>query len=246
MSNSEKKIFITGGSRGIGKACILLASELGYSIGFSYNSSEKEALEIKDLVSKKTDCHVFKADFSLPETPKILSEQIRNEMGDIDFLVNNAGVDLWGTFQDVSDDDFNRMINVDFRSVYFLTALLSRSMINKGFGSIVNISSVWGETGSSCEVLYSAVKSAVIGFTKSLAKELAPSGIRVNSISPGVVDTDMMKRFTDEERKEIADEIPLGRFADPSEIAETVMFLLSDSASYITGQDIAVNGGMYC
>lgn len=241
-----KKVFITGGSRGIGRACALAFAKRGYQVGFCYFSSESDAKSLQNEINLLSQAQPFRYDLSDIKGMKNLAEQIHNEMGNIDVLINNAGISSYGLIQDVEESEFDRLMNINFKSMFFLTQALIPSMIAEKSGNIINISSIWGQAGASCEVLYSASKGAVISFTKALAKELAPSGIRVNCICPGVVDTDMMKCFSAEEREEIACEIPLGRFSEPEEIAKTALFLASADSAFITGQIIGVNGGQFC
>jgi len=237
-----KNVFITGGTRGIGRAIAICFAEKGYHVGVSYCSSQKSAADLRD----NNGISIFQADFSKAGEVEQLSRDIATDFGAVDILINNAGVSSYGLFQDVSSEEFERVFQINFKSAYFLTKALIGDMIRKKSGAILNISSVWGQTGASCEVLYSSTKAAMIGFTKSLAKELAPSGITVNCIAPGVVDTDMMSRFSGEEKREILEEIPTGRCVETNEIAELALFLCSEKCKAITGQVIAVNGGMYC
>lgn len=241
-----KKVFITGGSRGIGRACALAFAKRGFEVGFCYFSSEEEAKSLENQIALISKAYAFRCDLSDSEAPKNLAEEIYSKMGSIDVLINNAGVSSYSLIQDVDENEFDRIMNVNFKSMFFLTQALISPMIARGSGNIINISSIWGQTGASCEVLYSASKGAVISFSKALAKELAPSGIRVNCICPGVVDTDMMNRFSESEREEIAYEIPLGRFSEPEEVAKTALFLASGDSGFITGQVIGVNGGQFC
>jgi 3-oxoacyl-[acyl-carrier protein] reductase len=169
---------------------------------------------------------------------------IKSRFGSVDILINNAGIAESQLFSDVSENDFDRMVDVHLKGAFNCTQAVLDHMIDKKSGRIINISSIWGIAGASCEVVYSMVKAGLIGFTKALAKELAPSGINVNALAPGVVDTDMMSGFTPEEKNEIANDIPLGRFASPQEIAKVALFLAESGGDYITGQVISPNGGM--
>jgi 3-oxoacyl-[acyl-carrier protein] reductase len=163
----------------------------------------------------------------------------------IDLLVLNSGISFYGLVTDMSDDDIDQMINLHITSPFRLTQKLIPSMISKREGNIIVISSIWGITGASCEVLYSMVKGGQNSFVKSLAKELAPSQIRVNAIAPGAIETRMLSKFSKEELKELEEDIPLGRLGHPDEIADVVSFLASKNSSYITGQVLSVNGGWY-
>ncbi len=237
-----KSVFITGGARGIGRALAIRFAKNGYRVGISFCSSRKNA----DELSLNYGITTIKADLSLPNGGEILAGEILSRFGDVDVLINNAGVASYGLFQDVTEAEYDRVFTANFKSTYFLTKGLIGGMLHKKSGAIINISSIWGQTGAACEVLYSSSKAAIIGFTKALSKELAPSGITVNCIAPGVVDTDMMAKFSSEEKNAMKEEIPLGSFTEPDEIAEIALMLCSDRTRSITGQVIAVNGGMYC
>ncbi|MBQ4109484.1 MAG: SDR family oxidoreductase [Clostridia bacterium] len=231
-----KTVLVTGAAKGIGKEIAVKFAKNGYNVFVSYNTSAVKALE---LAEKYDNITVIKADV----TKKNELENLINQVGNVDILVNNAGISEIKLFTDVTDEDFEKMMNVNFKSAFCLSQMVLPYMINKKNGRIINISSIWGICGASCEVLYSASKAALIGMTKALAKELAPSGITVNAVAPGVVKTDMMNCFSEEEIKDIEYDIPMGRMGTPEEIAETVFFLASENASYITGQVISPNGG---
>lgn len=236
-----KTVLITGGSRGIGSACARLFSEKGYNVAINWLSSEKEALTLEKELKNAA---AFRADVSDRSQVDRMISQIKSRFGSVDVLINNAGIAQSKLFSDITDHDFDRMVAVHLKGAFNCTQAVLDDMIDKKSGKIINISSIWGVTGASCEVHYSMVKAGIIGFTKALAKELAPSGITVNVVSPGVVDTDMMNCFTPEEKKEIEAEIPLGRFASPEEIALSALFLAEKGGDYITGQVISPNGGM--
>lgn len=236
-----KTVLITGGSRGIGSACARLFSENGYNVAINWHSSEKEALSLKKEL-KNTDA--FRADVSDRSQVDRMISQIKSTFGSVDILINNAGIAQSKLFSDISCEDFDRMISVHLKGAFNCTQAVLDDMIDKKSGKIINISSIWGIVGASCEVHYSMVKAGIIGFTKALAKELAPSGIMVNALAPGVVDTDMMNDFTTEEKNEIVTDIPLGRFATPEEIALYALFLSEKGGDYITGQVISPNGGI--
>lgn len=231
-----KTVLVTGAAKGIGKEIAVKFAKNGYNVFVSYNTSYNKAVE---LAEKYDNITVIKAD----ATQKNELINLINQVGNVDILVNNAGISEIKLFTDVTDEDFEKMMNVNFKSAFCLSQMVLPYMINKKNGRIINISSIWGICGASCEVLYSASKAALIGMTKALAKELAPSGITVNAVAPGVIKTDMMKCFSEEEIKDIEYDIPLGRMGTPEEIAETVFFLASENASYITGQVISPNGG---
>jgi len=241
-----KKVFITGGATGIGHALAIAFAKSGYAVGFSYCHSETKAEELARSLSEICPCYCFRADLSRQEEINRLAKAISETMGEVDVLIHNAALSTFGLLQDITESEYEHVFSVNIKAPVFLTKALLPAMIRRGSGSIINISSVWGQTGASCEVLYSSSKAALIGFTKALAKELAPSRISVNAIAPGVVDTKMMDRFTQEEKKDLALEIPSGRFATPEEIASAALFLAKEENRYLTGQVIGINGGMYC
>lgn len=231
-----KKAFVTGGSGGIGSAVCRELARAGYFVIVGYSSSAEKA----EMLAAEIDGKAVKVDLS--DSASIISAA--EKIGEIDLLVNNAGVSEIDLFTAVSLENRLRIMNVNLIGAMELTRLLLPSMINKKSGCIINISSMWGEIGASCEVDYSSSKAGLIGFTKALAKEVAPSGIRVNCVSPGFVMTEMNNRFSAEDLELIREEIPLGIFGEPRHIADTVAFLASERAEYITGQIIGVNGGM--
>lgn len=231
-----KKAFVTGGSGGIGSAVCRELARAGYFVIVGYSSSAEKA----EMLAAEIDGKAVKVDLS--DSASIISAA--EKIGEIDLLVNNAGVSEIDLFTAVSLENRLRIMNVNLIGAMELTRLLLPSMINKKSGCIINISSMWGEVGASCEVDYSSSKAGLIGFTKALAKEVAPSGIRVNCVSPGFIMTEMNNRFSAEDLELIREEIPLGIFGEPRHIADTVAFLASERAEYITGQIIGVNGGM--
>lgn len=241
-----KSAFVSGGTRGIGRSVALELAKCGYEVGFCYQNSTKEAKLLLEEINRYTKGYAYCTDLSDYKEVTELSKRILHDMPNLSVLVNNAGVSMWGLFQDITEEEFDRIFSVNFRSAFFLTKALVLPMIQNQKGRVVNISSVWGQTGASCEVLYSASKSAIIGFTKALAKELAPSGVTVNCVAPGVVDTDMMVGFSSDAIRALKEEIPIGRFAEPDEIAALVRHLVDEKAGFITGQVIGINGGMYC
>ncbi len=212
----------------------------GWTVGFSYCHSERSALELQK--AGKGKCFAFRCDLAETKEVERLAKDVSETLGIPDVLVNNAGTSAYGLFQDLSAADLMDLFQINFLSMYVLAGKLAPGMISRKSGRMINLASVWGEVGASCEVAYSASKAAVIGFTKALAKELAPSGISVNAVSPGVVDTDMMGRFSNQEKEEISKEIPFGRFTTPDEVASTILYLAQDAPSTLTGQIIGVNG----
>lgn len=231
-----KKAVVTGGSGGIGSAVCKELSEQGYFVYVGYSSSADKA----ELISREIHGEAIKIDISDVESISTAAEYI----GFADLLVNNSGISEIDLFTSISPEKCRQIMNVNLIGAMELTRKLLTSMINRKSGCIINIGSMWGEVGASCEVDYSASKAGLIGFTKALAKEVAPSGIRVNCISPGFIMTEMNSRFSAEDLDLIREEIPLGIFGEPRHIADAVAFLASAKAEYITGQVIGVNGGM--
>ena len=231
-----KKAVVTGGSGGIGSAVCKELSEQGYFVYVGYSSSADKA----ELISREIHGEAIKIDVSDVESISTAAEYI----GFADLLVNNSGISEIDLFTSISPEKCRQIMNVNLIGAMELTRKLLPSMINRKSGCIINIGSMWGEVGASCEVDYSASKAGLIGFTKALAKEVAPSGIRVNCISPGFIMTEMNSRFSAEDLDLIREEIPLGIFGEPRHIADAVAFLTSAKAEYITGQVIGVNGGM--
>jgi 3-oxoacyl-[acyl-carrier protein] reductase len=242
-----KTVIVTGGSRGIGKAIVYAFANAGYNVILNYNQSEQSAKNIvEDLKECKGVVEMFKADVSRREEVDAMIEYVTSEFGGIDVLVNNAGISHVGLFDEITEEEFRRVMDVNLMGVFNVTqAALKSCMLGKKDGAIINISSIWGISGASCEVAYSASKAGVIGLTKGLAKELAPSNITVNAIAPGAIATDMIyKEYSEEEINNIEKEIPMGRLGTPIEIANLALYLASDNARYITGQIISPNGGM--
>lgn len=237
-----KTVIVTGGSRGIGAAIVKELAKNGYNVVLNYNKSEEEAIKIqKQLKNENINIEIFKADVSKRKEVKELMKFTLEKYKNIDILINNAGIDQIKPFMDITENDWNIMMQVNLNSVFYCTQEALENMIHNKKGCIINISSIWGSTGASCEVHYSASKAAIDGMTKALAKELGPSNIRVNSIAPGLVNTEMNKELDTEELEEIKKEIPLGRIAEPEEIVNSIKWLIEDE--YISGQIISVNGG---
>ncbi len=232
---------ITGASRGIGAAAARRLSQAGYTVLVHYNQNRTAAEETAVLCSGAA--YPVQADLGDTAAIDRMTAEILAQYGCPDLLVNNAGIALSGLYQDISDADAMRLFSVDLLGAMHLTKKLLPAMISRHSGVIVNVASVWGEVGAACEVHYSAAKAGIIGFTKALAKEVGPSGIRVNCISPGVIDTDMNRCHSAETMAELAEETPLGRIGTPDDAAAAIAFLASDAAQFITGQILPVNGG---
>lgn len=242
-----KTVIVTGGSRGIGKAIVYAFANAGYNVILNYNQSEQSAKNIvEDLKECKGVVEMFKADVSRREDVDAMIEYVNKEFGGIDVVVNNAGISHIGLFDEISEEEFRRVMDVNLMGVFNVTqSALKECMLSKKNGAIINISSIWGISGASCEVAYSASKAGVIGLTKGLAKELAPSNITVNAIAPGAIATDMIyKDYSEQEIQSIEKDIPMGRLGTPIEVANLALYLASDNARYITGQVISPNGGM--
>lgn len=233
-------VLITGGSRGIGAATVRLFASKGWNTVFIYKSSHKNAYTL----ASETGAHPFDGNVAVSADIEAAFEYATEHFGGVDVLVNNAGIALPGMIQDVTEEDFDEVFGVNVKSQFLCIQRALPYMIRQKKGSIVNVSSMWGEAGGSCEALYSASKAAVIGLTKALAKELGPSGIRVNCVAPGVIDTDMNGHLSAEDMAALADDTPLCRIGSPEEVAEAIYFLASGSASFITGQVLGISGGM--
>lgn len=235
-----KNVLITGASRGIGKAICAEFAKNGYRVFLNYNKSEEEAMRVSD----ETGAVLVKADISKTDEVNKMAEFIRNNYGKIDVLVNNAGISQIKLFTDITESDWDNIFDVNIKGMFLVTKAFVGDMISEKKGKIINISSMWGITGGSCEVHYSASKAAVIGFTKALAKELGPSNINVNCVAPGVIDTEMNSHLSDEDLKALKEETPLEKIGRAEDVAKTVFFLASDNSDFITGQVINVDGGI--
>ena len=237
----SKTVFITGSSRGIGKRAAELFYENGYNVVINYNSSEKEALELSQKLSGSI---ALCGDVSNEKDAKEMIEKAVAHFGKIDVLINNAGISLTKLVTDTSLSEWEKIFGVNVTGTFLMSKYASEHMIKNHCGKIINVSSIWGVSGASCESCYSASKGAVISFTKALAKELGPSGITVNAITPGLIDTEMNKNITEEEREAFREETPLGKIGNPEDVAKLLLFLASDGADFITGQIIGCDGGV--
>lgn len=238
----NKTVIVTGGSRGIGAAIVNLLAKEGYNVVLNYNKSEEIAKNIKKELTDRGYCvEIFKADVSSREEVQQLVNFSLNKFGKIDVLINNAGISQTKLFTDITDEDWNNMIKTNLNSVFYMTQEVAKDMIKNKSGCIINISSIWGTIGASCETHYSVTKAGIDAMTKSLAKELGPSNIRINSIAPGIIDTDMNKYLTQQEKEQIEKEIPLEKIGKTQDIAKCIKWLIEDN--YTTGQIIQINGG---
>ncbi len=240
-----KVALITGASRGIGRAIALRLAKDGYTVAMNYCQNERAALRAAEVLSAfGKDGMLCRADVADERAVRDMVKAVEDRLGAIDLLVNNAGIAEQALFTDLTAAQWKRMMDVHVNGAFYTSSAVLPSMIRRKSGCIVNIASMWGQTGASCEVHYSTAKAALIGMTKALAKEVGPSGIRVNCVSPGAIETDMMAGFSEDDKAALADETPLGRLGKPEEIAAAVAFLASEEAAFITGQVLAPNGGL--
>ena len=238
----NKIIIVTGASRGIGKEIAKELAKKEYTVIANYNKSEKQATELKEELEKENiKIDIFKADVSKRNEAQELVEYTINKYGKIDVLINNAGISQIKEFTQITDEDWNNMINTNLNSVFYMTQESCKNMIHNKKGCIINISSIWGVVGASCEVHYSVSKAGIDAMTKSLAKEMGPSNIRVNSIAPGIINTEMNRNLSEEEINDIKEEIPLEKIGKAQDIEKCVEWLIEDE--YTTGQIISINGG---
>lgn len=240
-------VLITGASRGIGAECARTFAKNGYNVAINYFRSEKNALNLKAEINDGGGvAEIFKADVSDEKQVEEMISAVVKRFGKVNVLVANAGVSKSGVFSDMTQSDFDKIFDTNVRGVFNVVKGVLPHMYERESGSIVTISSIWGQTGGSCEVLYSMSKAAIIGMTKALAKEVAPMHIRVNSVSPGAIDTDMLSCLTDEEKEDFIMQTPLNRLGKPKDVADAVLFLADDDkSSFITGHVLSVNGGYF-
>jgi 3-oxoacyl-[acyl-carrier protein] reductase len=244
--NQDKIAIVTGASRGIGRAVAIVLAEAGCSVVINYNKSRDEAEALlQELASKTLKAAIEQADVSDMSQAKRMAERVIAKYGRIDLLVNNAGLTKDGFLVLMSENDWNDVISANLTGVFNCCKVVSSHMLSQRKGCIINISSLSGITGLPGQANYAAAKGGVISFTKALAKELAPFGIRVNAIAPGVIETDMVGALAEKTKSNFLDLIPLKRFGKPEEVASVVRFLASEDASYITGETICVTGGLY-
>ena len=228
-------VLITGGSRGIGRACVERFAQQGHTVTFLYRSDDAAAKG----VAERTNAMAKKCDVSDPSAVKTAVEEI----GSIDVLINNAGISSFCLFDSITDEEWRRMIDTNLSGAFYVSREVSKSMIKNKHGRIINVGSMWGKVGAACEVHYSAAKAGLRGMTLALAKELGPSGITVNCIEPGVIDTEMNAHLSESDIASLCEDTPLGRIGRADEVASLALFLASDEASFITGQLIGIDGG---
>ena len=241
MEFLKKTVLITGGARGIGKYIALAFQREGYNVCITYNKSMADAMDLK-----QRGFDTYKVDVTNEREIIECVNEVVSKYGRIDCLVNNAGISEIRLFTSITEERFKHMLDTNLTGAFSMSKnVIMKSMLHNKNGSIINISSIWGKSGGSCEVHYSASKAGLIGMTKALAKEMGPSNIRVNAVAPGVIKTDMLNNLTDEDIENLKEQIPLGRIGTPEDVASVVLFLASDAAKYITGDVITVDGGMY-
>lgn len=235
-----KNVLITGGSRGIGKAMVQAFAERGYNVAFTYKSSADAAKKL----SSETGALAIMADSAVEEDIISATSSVAKTFGEIDILINNAGISSFSLLQDLSLAEWNNCLATNLTSAFLYSREVIPYMLRSHKGRIINISSMWGLVGASCEVHYSAAKAGLIGFTKALAKELGPSGITVNAIAPGVIETDMNAHLSPDDLRELSDDTPMGRIGKADEIAKAALYLAGEDSSFITGDVLNISGGL--
>lgn len=239
----KKNVLITGSSRGIGRSCALAFAKKGWHVFINSRHSLEQLEEVhKEILELGGTCTMLPADVSCPNAVRSLFEHIRSDCGGVDVLVNNAGIAHFGLLSDLSDTQWDEILRGNLSSAFYCCREAIPYMVSQKSGKIINISSIWGVSGASCEVAYSSAKSGLNGLTRALAKELAPSNIQVNAIACGVIDTEMNAHLDTEERRALCEDIPAGHFADPQEVARFVLSLAA-APPYLTGQIISMDGG---
>lgn len=242
----KKTVFITGASRGIGAACAIYFAKQGYDVAINYLSNIDKAQEVAEIIrAMGQKAYIYQGDVADYEKMCSVIDRCTNELGHIDVVVNNAGIAQQKLFTNVTPNEWHRIFSVNVDGIYNVLSCVLPQMINRKSGSVVNVSSMWGISGASCEVAYSASKSAVIGLTKALAQELAPSSIRVNCVAPGLIDTEMNNNLSEEDIQGVINETPLGKIGKAEDIAKAIFFLADNEySSFTTGQVLSPNGGM--
>lgn len=242
----KKTVLITGASRGIGRETALNFFDTNYNVVINYKKEKKLAKEVVDILRNRgINAMCIQADISNIHDVKNMFDEIHSNFGLVDILINNAGIASIRFAQDVSFEEWNEIFGTNVNGMFYCTKLSLQDMLYKKSGCIVNLTSIWGEIGAALESHYAATKGAVISYTKSLAKELGPSNIRVNAVAPGGVDTDMLKDVPKQAIRTYCEEVPMRRLANPKEVSDLIHFLISDNSSFITGQIIGINGGFY-
>ncbi|MDN5276909.1 MAG: 3-oxoacyl-[acyl-carrier protein] reductase [Clostridiales bacterium] len=245
MELEGRTALVTGASRGIGRAIAIYLAELGAQVAVNYSSSEQRAIEVVEAIRGKGGRAIaVKADVSNPQEVEAMFEKVLNEFGDLHILVNNAGITRDALLIRMKQEDWDAVLDTNLKGVYNCSKAAAKIMIKKRRGKIINISSVVGVAGNAGQSNYAAAKAGVIGFSKAIARELAPRNIQVNVVAPGFIETDMTAALPESIRQEMLKQIPLGRYGDPMDVAYVVGFLASDKSRYITGQVIHVDGGM--
>ena len=240
----KKTVIITGASKGIGAATAILFAQKGYNVVLNYNNSfESVTLLTRSLCQRGFSATAFKANVANRLEVELMIKETIYKFGRVDVMVNNAGIAQQGLITDIDEYDTDRIFDINLKGVYNCCRAVTPVMVEQKSGKIINISSMWGQVGASCEVAYSAAKAGVIGLTKALAKELAPSGITVNAVAPGLIETGMNAHISIEDLESFVNDIPLGRMGNAEEVAQAIHFLASSEADYITGQILGINGG---
>jgi 3-oxoacyl-[acyl-carrier protein] reductase len=242
---SGRVAIVTGGGRGIGRAVAVRLAEEGANLAISYRSNDEAAEETAERVREAgVKCELFKGDVSSPEDVEALSKGVSDAFGRVDILVNNAGITRDNLMMRMKEEEFDEVLRTNLKGTYLCTRATLRPMIRARWGRIVNVSSVVGLVGNAGQANYAASKAGIIGFTKSVAREVAQRGITVNAVAPGYVETELTGSLPEEVKDQIRGQVPMGRFGEPEEVAEVVAFLAGEGAGYLTGQTIAVDGGM--
>lgn len=243
MNLSGKVILVTGASRGIGRAIAIELASKGAAIAINYSKDDEGAkATLENVIKNGGYGKLFKKDISNYNNCRVLIDEVIGTFGKLDVLVNNAGISKFGLLMDMSLEEINDLVNTNLMGAIYLSKLAINNMMRNG-GNIINISSIWGEVGASCEVIYSATKGGLNLFTKALAKEVASFNIRVNSVAPGVINTEMNNVLDSEDKEVLKNEIPMMRFGEAHEVARVVSFLCEDKCKYLTGQIIRIDGG---
>jgi len=245
MKNAKKTVLITGGSGGIGQATVAAFGREGYNVAINYFTNQDGAKEASKFVTGGGDLGIYKCDVGNMKEVLSMKEQIEKDLGTVDVLVCNSGIEYFGLFHLAREEETERLYKTNLFGALNCARAFLPPMINQKSGSIIMNASICGEMGFSCEVDYSVTKAGLIGLTKALSREVAPSGVRVNCVSPGFISTPMTAHFSPEALDSIKEEIPLGRIGVAEDISEAILYLASDKASYITGTVLSVNGGWY-